>query len=229
MVAGVTAAARLSGGIAVTSWLDVHPICPHTAPARGAVRSIGRVVALHEDELEVSTDLVRRLVSRSLPEYAGLRIETLAASGSTNALFRLGDELLVRLPRQPGGSATIEKEARWSPVMAAALTVPLSEVVAIGEPGFGYPEEWAVTRWIDGHVPTVPWDASASGSSADLARDLARTVLELRQVPVPRAALDDPELCWYRGGRLAELDDDSVSRSPPASGSPASTSISRGP
>jgi aminoglycoside phosphotransferase (APT) family kinase protein len=166
------------------------------------------VTALHDDELALDVDLVRRLVAQSLPQYATLGLKPLAAAGSSNALFRLGDELLVRLPRQPGGSATIEKEARWLPVIAAAVTTAVPEVVAVGEPGFGYPEKWAVTRWIDGHVPAVPWDPSANRSPRALADDLARLVTELRRAAVPRSAGTDPALSWYRGGRLADMDDD---------------------
>jgi aminoglycoside phosphotransferase (APT) family kinase protein len=166
------------------------------------------VPALHENELTIDADLVRRLVKRSFPEYADLGVAPLASSGSSNALFRLGDELLVRLPRQPGGSAAIEKEARWLPPIATCLSTSVPEVVALGEPGFGYNETWAVTRWIDGHAPAVPWATSLPGTSRDLARDLARFVAELRGIPVPSAARTDPALHSYRGGRLADLDED---------------------
>ena len=163
--------------------------------------------ALHEDELAVDAGLVRQLVDRSLPRYADLSIEPLSASGSSNALFRLGEELLVRLPRQPGGSITIEKEARWLPVVAAGLTTPVPEVVAVGEPGFGYPEKWAVTTWLEGRVPAVAPGARPGGSEA-LAVGLAGFVTELRRLAVPPEADGDPALSWYRGGRLTDVDRD---------------------
>jgi aminoglycoside phosphotransferase (APT) family kinase protein len=184
---------------------------PLTAETRwlwdGAPATIGQVSALHEDELPVDAGLVRRLVDRSLPQYSGLSIEPLSRSGSSNSLFRLGDELLVRLPRQPGGSTTIEKEARWLPVVAAGLTTAVPEVVGLGEPGFGYPEKWAVTTRLEGQVPAVPWDVR-TGSSERLALGLAQVVTELRQLGVPPEADEDPALSWYRGGRLADLDRD---------------------
>ena len=58
---------------------------------------------LHADEYAIDEALVRRLINAQFPELANLSLTTLAASGSSNRLFRLGDELLVRLPRQPGG------------------------------------------------------------------------------------------------------------------------------
>lgn len=161
---------------------------------------------MHADELAIDGDLVRRLVREQLPQYAALDLRPMPSSGSTNILFRLGDDLLVRLPRQPGGSATIEKEARYLPMVRAALTPQVPEVVAIGEPVFGYPERWSVTAWIDGCSPAVP--ASSDGGADQLAYDLARLVVELAALPVPHGAADDPALSWYRGGRLADVDAD---------------------
>lgn len=164
------------------------------------------MTALHDDQLPIDTDLVRRLVERSFPEYAGLTITPLGASGSTNALYRLGKDLLVRLPRQPGGSASIDKEARWLPFVAPHLTTPVPEVLGVGEPALGYPERWAITRWVEGSTPHVPW--TAERDSTPFALDLARTVRELRAIPVPPEAIGDPGLQWYRGGPLADGDAD---------------------
>lgn len=70
---------------------------------------------LHDNEIPIGTDLVRRLLDTQFPEYASMPLCRLEASGSTNVLFRLGDELLLRSPRQPGGGAGIEKEQHWLP------------------------------------------------------------------------------------------------------------------
>jgi len=165
----------------------------------GADEISGVTDLLHEDEIRIDLDLVRGLVDRAFPGYASLPLRRLGASGSSNALFRLGDELLVRLPRQPGGTATIEKEARWLPQIASLLPVPLPEIVGLGEPALGYPERWSVVRWLDGHVPTVVADAGTRPSRHALAGDLAAVVLALRNIDVPASALRDPDLRWYRG------------------------------
>jgi aminoglycoside phosphotransferase (APT) family kinase protein len=164
---------------------------------------------LHDDELQIDVRLVRRLVDRALPECALLPLRRLAASGSSNALFRLGDELLVRLPRQPGGSATIEKESRWLPEIGSLLPVAVPEIVVLGEPGFGFPERWSVVRWIDGQTPTVPQPGSSDvATRRGVALDLAAVVNALHQIQVPPPALLDPRLRWYRGTPLATQDVD---------------------
>lgn len=163
---------------------------------------------LHEDELLIDVGLVRSLVDRALPEYARLPLSRLRASGSSNALFRLGDDLLVRLPRQPGGSATIEKEARWLPHLGRLLPVSVPEVVAVGKPDLGYPERWSVVRWQHGEVATGADPVSHTAPTrTSLARDLAAVVTALRDIPVPHSALADPELRWYRGAPLESMDD----------------------
>lgn len=164
---------------------------------------------LHDDELTIEEPTVRALVDRTLPGCRALPLRRLTASGSTNALFRLGEDLLARLPRQPGGSTTIFKEARWLPLVGARLPVRVPAVVAVGEPGFGYPEHWSVVQWIDGTTPTVA-GARRDGvdSRTGLARDLAEVVTALRAVDVAPDALDDRELSWYRGTPLATQDRD---------------------
>jgi aminoglycoside phosphotransferase (APT) family kinase protein len=96
------------------------------------------------------------------------------------------------------------KEAAWLPTVSRAVDVKVPEVVHVGDPVLGYPEQWAVTTWLPGRRATVP----TSATTEQLAEDLARFVTELRAMPVPAGAADDPALAWYRGRRLHELDED---------------------
>ncbi len=162
---------------------------------------------LHDDEIPIDLPLVRALVDRAFPEYADLQLSRLGASGSSNALFRLGEDLLVRLPRQPGGTATIDKEARWLPYVGRALPAAVPEIVAVGTPAFGYPERWSVVRWITGDVPSIVDPGTAADPRRHhLAQDLAGVVTALRHIDVPPSALHDPQLRWYRGDPLATRD-----------------------
>src|SRR5262249_54931116 len=111
---------------------------------------------LHDDEIEIDEGLVRSLLSAHTTAYDELPLRRFASSGSTNALFRLGDDLLVRVPRQPGGSRTIEKERRWLPGLARVVPVAVPEILDVGEPGFGYSEKWSIVRFLDGVPPALP-------------------------------------------------------------------------
>jgi aminoglycoside phosphotransferase (APT) family kinase protein len=159
---------------------------------------------LHDDEIRIDEELVRSLLGTLPTSYHGLPLRRLDSTGSSNALFRLGDELLVRLPRQPGGTATIEKERRWLSYVAPALPVAVPEIVAVGEPAFGYPERWSVVRWLAGVLPVPP--VPGEPPRHDLARALAGVVTGLRDADVPVEARDDDALRWYRGEPLATMD-----------------------
>lgn len=171
-------------------------------------REDARVSRLHSDELSIDTTLVRRLVDRSFPEYSCHAVVRARDAGSSNALFRLGDDMLVRLPRQPGGGATIEKEAQWLPFVAPRTTVAVPRVLGVGAPALGYSEQWAITEWIDGARAVPPRPGSGTSTAVGLAMDLARFMTELRAMDVPPGATEDETLTWYRGQPLAALDTD---------------------
>jgi aminoglycoside phosphotransferase (APT) family kinase protein len=176
------------------------------APNGGIELRVAR--ALHPDEIPIDVELVRGLVSRAMPEYADSQLRRLASSGSTNMLFRLGDDLLVRLPRQLGGSASILKEARWLPVLQPLLPISVPEVVAVFGPDLAYPEHWSVVRWIDGaHPEVVDPDTPVDRRREGLAEKLTGLLDALRQAAVPTTAVTTPHLRWYRGEPLTTMDE----------------------
>jgi aminoglycoside phosphotransferase (APT) family kinase protein len=163
---------------------------------------------LHVDEIPIDAALVRALVARAMPQHAHLPVHRLPASGSSNALFRLGNDLLVRLPRQPGGSTAISKETRWLPLVAQHLPIAAPEVLAEFPPACGYPEHWSVIRWLDGEHPAVVDPSTpAEPHRHDLAIDLAGALKALWHTPIPPEARTDPALYCYRGEPLSTMDD----------------------
>ncbi|MGQ4386830.1 aminoglycoside phosphotransferase family protein [Streptomyces sp. SAS_270] len=103
----------------------------------------------------IDTALVRRLLAAQFPQYAELPLSPVPLSGMDNATFRLGDDLSVRLPRFPRWVGQVEREHRWLPRLAPHLPLPVSEPVAKGEPGEGYPYPWSVYRWLEGETATT--------------------------------------------------------------------------
>ena len=53
-------------------------------------------VKMHADEVDIDAALVARLLTGQFPDWAGLPIEPVASSGTDNAMFRLGPDLVVR-------------------------------------------------------------------------------------------------------------------------------------
>ncbi len=162
---------------------------------------------LHDNELSISPALVRTLVDSQFPQFAQLPIASLGASGSTNRLFRLGDELLIRLPRQPNSGRGISKERNWLPRLRSYLPVGVPEIVALGKPEAGYPEHWSITRWLEGELPPI-WQHGMPDDPArtTLAEQLAVFIQALQSVEIPEEARTDKTLRWYRGRPLVEYD-----------------------
>ena len=105
---------------------------------------------MHPDEAPTSAMLVRRLLAVQFPAWAALSVEPVPSGGTDNALFRLGDELVVRLPRHGRTAATLERERTWLPRLAPLLPVAVPEPVAEGGPGEGYPWTWSIYSWLPG-------------------------------------------------------------------------------
>lgn len=122
-------------------------------------RSVGGMPArIHEDELDVPPALVRRLLAAQHPQWADLPLTVAGEWGTDHAMYRLGDDLVVRLPRIGWAVKAVAAEQRWLPFLGPQLPVEIPEVVATGEPGEGYPWPWTVLAWIEGeHPPTVDW------------------------------------------------------------------------
>lgn len=120
-------------------------------------------------ELEITADLVRRLLDAQQPDLAGLPLKLLA-NGWDNVVYRLGSELLVRLPRRKLAAQLLVNEQRWLPVLKAKLPLPIPAPVRIGIPDHSYPWPWSV-------VPFLPGRVAAENPPSDL-RDAAVILAE---------------------------------------------------
>jgi len=100
-------------------------------------------------EVDLSTPLVRTLVAEQHPDLAHLPVELLT-NGWDNAIFRLGDSLVVRMPRRQMGARILLNEQRWLPVLAPRLPLPVPAPVRTGLPGHGYPWAWSVVPFLPG-------------------------------------------------------------------------------
>src|SRR5690349_3467138 len=110
---------------------------------------------MHADELDIDSALVRRLLAAQFPQWAGLPLERVRSAGTVNAIYRLGDEMAVRLPRVREETEHLDKELRWLPRLAPHLPLAVPMPLAMGRPGKGYPWHWFVYNWLAGENATV--------------------------------------------------------------------------
>ncbi len=150
----------------------------------------------------VDAPLVRRLVAAQFPQWAGLPVVPVPDGGWDNCTFRLGADMLVRLPTAAEYARAVEKEHRWLPVLAAQLPLPIPVPMARGRPGAGFAHPWSIYRWLEG-VPATPQRVA---NQQRFALDLAEFLLALQRVDPaggPRPGLHN----WFRGGTLRTYDD----------------------
>ena len=89
------------------------------------------------------------------PEWAELPVERVTSFGTDHALYRLGTELVARLPRREVNERSLKNERRWLPKLAPHLPLAVPVPLAEGRPGHGYPFEWSVYRWLEGEPATA--------------------------------------------------------------------------
>jgi aminoglycoside phosphotransferase (APT) family kinase protein len=137
---------------------------------------------MHPGQIEVTLEMVRQLVDEQFPRWRGLPVTQVAAAGTVNGLFRIGDRLAARLPLLPDEVATtrqrLQVEAEAARELLGHTPFPTPEPVAIGEPGAGYPLPWSVQTW----VPGSPAGSTDLGASVAFAHDLAGFVRGVRAI-----------------------------------------------
>jgi aminoglycoside phosphotransferase (APT) family kinase protein len=109
---------------------------------------------MHADEEAVDAGLVARLLRSAFPEWADLQLSPVEPWGTDNALYRLGEDMVVRLPRRARDELTLQKELAWLPRLAPHLPLEIPVPLASAEPAEGYPFRWAVYRWLEGEPAT---------------------------------------------------------------------------
>jgi aminoglycoside phosphotransferase (APT) family kinase protein len=147
-------------------------------------------------EVAIDAELVAMLVRAQHPDLDGPL--TLVGSGWDNTLYRLGDELCVRLPRRRLAADLVVNEQRWLPSIAARVRVPIPVPLRTGEATGYYPWPWTICRWLAGE----PASGVAAPDRGAIAPGLAAFLTDLH-VPAPDDAPRNP----VRGVPLARRTD----------------------
>lgn len=148
----------------------------------------------------IDEKLVRDLVSTQFPQWDQLPINAVGA-GWDNRSFRLGNDMVVRLPSASVYEAQVEKEHRWLPLLAPLLPVPIPAPVGLGRPTADYPFKWSVYRWIEGESVASTTVSNSNLFAAEIAAFLtALERIEVKGGPAPGAHN------FHRGGALRTYD-----------------------
>ncbi|MFK4110905.1 aminoglycoside phosphotransferase family protein [Streptomyces sp. NPDC002176] len=144
---------------------------------------------------DITADLIRDLLREQHPDLADRPLK-LGALGWDNQVWRLGDDLAVRMPwATESADALLRKEHTWLPLLAQGLPLPVPVPQRLGEPSARFPRPWLVTTW----VPGEPADRAPATRPEEAADTLAAFLTAFH-----RRAPEEAPMGRDRGGRLAD-------------------------
>ena len=114
------------------------------------------------------TALVRQLLAAQFPRWASLPVLPVREPGVDNTVFRLGEDLVVRLPRNAGAAAQVDRDQQWLPRLGPQLPLAVPQPEGRGRPGLGHPYAWAVHTWLPGTSVAQQAPADPRRFAADL-------------------------------------------------------------
>lgn len=157
---------------------------------------------MHEGQVEVPIPALQRAIASQFPDLASQPVQAVSSAGTVIAPFRVGDDLVARLPLVPVTDRAhhdrLRKEGRYAGALAGVLPVSVSQLVGVGRPFPGYRGTWSVWTWLPGRsLDHVLFDAPGSVDMERLAEDLAQLLRAIRKPPCDASGWSDNG----RGGR----------------------------
>jgi aminoglycoside phosphotransferase (APT) family kinase protein len=131
---------------------------------------------MHADEIHSDVALLRQLLQQQQPNLADGNITRISSTGTSNAIYRINDDLAARLPLRPTKHNPFADELRWLHQLAPNLPLTIPVPVAQGQPSEAFPHHWLIVPWMAGDD-----GITAQFDSIQAANDLASFVSALRK------------------------------------------------
>lgn len=125
---------------------------------------------MHDHEIEIDELLVARLIQEQFPKWQKLAIKHVPSAGTDNAVFRLGADKCIRLPRIPESVYHVEREQKFLPLLSTKSSLSIPTILGEGSPGCGYPYPWSVFSWIEGETAYSSCPHNLDKAATDLAQ-----------------------------------------------------------
>jgi len=151
----------------------------------------------------ITIELAKKLIANQFPEYANLDIVSVEKQGHDNRTYRLGPDLLIRMPVAGSYALKVPKEHKLLPKLSSQLSINIPEPIKIGAPSKDYPYPFSIYKWLEGQ--------SANHLTIDdtilesIALQLANFLKELELID----EVDGPtpgQHNWWRGDHISIYD-----------------------
>ncbi len=127
---------------------------------------------MHDNEIAIDELLVKNLLSEQFPQWKKFPLSRVKSDGTDNAVYRLGTDMCVRLPRVPGAASLIEKEQQWLPELAPTLPLAIPVILGKGMASLSYIYPWSIFNWLEGENAAVEKIIDLNQAAIDLAEFL---------------------------------------------------------
>jgi aminoglycoside phosphotransferase (APT) family kinase protein len=149
---------------------------------------------------DINIELVRKVIAEQFPEYMDLPITAVEKQGHDNRTYRLGDNMLIRMPTDESYALKVPIEQNILPQLAPQLTVTIPVPIKMGVPSHSYPYPFSIYKWIPGtNLSSITLN---DNHLEKLAIDLAKFLKELQGInningPMPG------QHNWWRGAHIS--------------------------
>jgi aminoglycoside phosphotransferase (APT) family kinase protein len=151
----------------------------------------------------ITIELAKKLIDHQFPEYAGLPITSVEKQGHDNRTYRLGDDLLIRMPTAEAYSLKVPKENALLPKLGAHISINIPIPIKMGEPSTDFPYPFSIYKWLDGQSANL---VHIDEDELDfIAVQLALFLKELHNIE----GVDGPkpgQHNWWRGDHVSVYD-----------------------
>lgn len=151
----------------------------------------------------ITVELAKKLIATQFSEYAHLVVAEVEQQGHDNRTYRLGNDMLIRMPTAEAYALKVPKEQGLLPKLAKHLSVSIPAPINMGKPSDDYPYPFSIYKWLDGKSPNhLTLDDK---SLENLASELANFLKELQRIsdvegPAPG------QHNWWRGDHVSIYD-----------------------
>lgn len=150
--------------------------------------------------VNITPALAKRLIAHQFPEYNHLPVYEVEAQGHDNRTYRLGNDMLIRMPTAEPYALKVPKEHELLPKLATHLSVMIPKPIKMGKPSKDYPYPFSIYRWLEGKSANhLQMDCKAL---EPIAGELAAFLKELQSIQ----DLDGPhpgQHNWWRGDHIS--------------------------
>ena len=155
------------------------------------------------NSFDITPFLARKLIAEQFPAYAHLPITSVEKQGHDNRTYRLGPDMLIRMPTAESYALKVPKEQALLPKLVSHLTVSIPVPIKMGAASQGYPYPFSIYKWLEGS--SINLLVLDNDCLEKLASDLVRFLKELQSID----DVDGPapgQHNWWRGDHVSVYD-----------------------